>query len=155
MLTSRVSSKTKWQPRSMNLDSLTTAIAAIGAVIAALFGIYRASGGQVKPTEQAPAPTLPAMVNQYTNGLKNIENELQAAVRVLHDTKRTMETISSHQQKSVGELESINRMLGRIENNQANLNRTLETIKNHDETSVQILGQIREFVRVKGIHRSG
>lgn len=95
------------------------------------------------------------MVSQYTSGLKDIEEELQSAVKVLHDTKRTIETIGNHQQKSVGELESINRMLGRIENNQANLHRTLETIKNHDETAVQILGQIREFVKVRGMHRSG
>lgn len=27
----------------------------------------------------------------------------------------------------------------------------METIKNHDETTVEILGQIREFVRVRGM----
>jgi len=139
----------------MNLDALTATIAVIGAIITAIYGVYKAAIGQVKPTDPASPPTLPAMVSQYTNGLKDIENELQSAVRVLHDTKRTIENISSHQQRSVGELESINRMLGRIESNQTNLHRTLETIKNHDEASVQILGQIREFVKVKGMHRSG
>ncbi len=139
----------------MNLEAIATLVASVGAVIAAIFGVYRASGGHVKPTEQSSTPTLPSMVNQYTDGLKNIENELQSAVKVLHDTKRTIEDISNHQQKSVGELESINRMLGRIESNQANLHRTLEMIKNHEETAVQILGQIREFVKVRGMHRSG
>jgi ABC-type transporter Mla subunit MlaD len=139
----------------MNLDALTTAIAAFGAVIAALFGIYRASGGHVKPAEQSVAPSLPSMVSQFNGRIKDIEESIESLSRVLHDSKRTMETISGHQQKSVGELESMNRMLGRIENNQANLHRTLETIKSHDETAVQILGQIREFVRVRGMHRSG
>ena len=139
----------------MNLDALATTIAALGAVIAALFGIYRASGGHVKPTEATPAPSLPTMASQFTSRMKEIEAGIESLSRVLHDTKRTMETISGHNQRSVGELESINRMLGRIENNQANLHRTLETIKNHDETAVQILGQIREFVKVKGMHRSG
>ena len=95
------------------------------------------------------------MASQFTSRMKEIEAGIESLSRVLHDTKRTIENISSHHQRSVGELESINRMLGRIENNQANLHRTLETIKNHDETAVQILGQIREFVKVKGMHRSG
>jgi len=47
------------------------------------------------------------------------------------------------------------RIIPRRVENQANLHRTLETIKNHDETAVQILGQIREFVKVRGMHRSG
>ena len=139
----------------MNLDALTATIAVIGAIITAIYGVYKAAIGQVKPTDQSIAPTLPSMVGQYTSGLKDIEEALQSAVRVLHDRKRTVENISSHQQRSVGELESINRMLGRIENNQDHLHRALETIKNHDETAVQILGQIREFVKVRGMHRSG
>lgn len=31
----------KWQRGKMNVDALTTVIAAVGAVMAALFGIYR------------------------------------------------------------------------------------------------------------------
>jgi galactokinase len=136
----------KWQRGKMNVDALTTVIAAVGAVMAALFGIYRASGGQMKP-EQTQPTSLPAMVDQYLNRLKDIEEDVQAAVNVMHETKRVMETMSSYQSRSVGELEGLSRMMSRIENNQSNLYRTLEGIKSHEEVTVQILAQIREFVK--------
>lgn len=51
------------------------------------------------------------------------------------------------QKRSADELETLSRMMGRIESNQNSLHRTLEAMRGHEEISVQILAQIREHVK--------
>lgn len=137
----------------MNIEAITLAIASVGAVIVALFGVYRASSGaaKIEPTVTAGKDSSAQMLllmDQHITKIKSIEEEAKESVQVMHETKRLLEAMSNYSHRSVGQLENISRTMDRVEANQNKLQHTLETIKNNEEAVVHILGQIREFMRM-------
>lgn len=138
----------------MNVENIlanaVAVIASVGAVIAALFGIARASGGHLKNETQAAA-TIPAMVDQYLGQLKAMETAIQSAVETLRDIRKALEGTSHRQEAMVREMESMNRSISRIENAQSASAQLMANMRANEEMQVQILAQIREGI--KGLDR--
>ena len=136
----------------MNLEHITTAIAAVGAVIAAMFGIYRASGGHIKH-EPAKPTDVPSMVDAYLGRLKEIESGILSAVETLRDIRKALEGTGHRQESMVRELEAMNRTMSRVENAQSNSAQVIASMKHHEDVQVQILAQIREEIKSLGDRR--
>src|SRR5690554_3921907 len=119
----------------MNLEHITTAIAAVGAVIAAMFGIYRASGGHIKP-EAKPVTDVPSMVDAYLGRLREIEHGIEAAVETLKSIRKALEGTGHRQEAMVKELESMGRSISRVEAGQGTAAQHVAAMKHHHEMQV-------------------
>lgn len=136
---------------SKNLEATTLVVAAIGTVIVALAGVYRASSGALKPgtpNSTGISSEMLVLIDQHITRMKGIEEQAQESVRVMNETRRLLENMSGYDNRSVGQLEAIARTMDRVESNQNKTHNTLHMIKNHEEAVVEILGQIREFMKM-------
>lgn len=129
------------QKQEMLIEEITLLVSGIGALLMAFLGVYKAASGQVKPGGYS-SPTKGA--SSGLTGMRELKDCLSEVLRVLNEARRLLEVISNHQKVAVGDLESIERTMDRIESRQVEVHRVLNEIKRQDEAQVAILGQIRD-----------
>lgn len=136
-----------WRAVPMTPEAIATLIASFGAIIAALFGIYRASGGSGKAEARPSQNDLPNLVTRYLDLISEIDRKLSSAVNLLQDIRRALEGTAHRQERMVEELEAMERSMTRIENAQGAASQLLAANKHLEETKVSVLGQIRDDLK--------
>jgi chromosome segregation ATPase len=145
----------------MTVEGISALIAALGVIVATLYGIHKASSGTAKAVTQDSGSDLPSMVTRYLDMLSNIDKSLGVAVDLLRrsDTsreqdaevfkaiRRSLDGTNSRQENMVEALEKIERIMSRIEQGQGAAAHHVAAMKNHEEVAAGILAQIREAVK--------
>jgi chromosome segregation ATPase len=138
----------------MTPETIATLLASFGAIMAALFGIYKASsagGKSLSDDQPRPATSdLPNLVTRYLELLTEIGRNLATATATLHEIRRVMEGSSTRQDRMVSQVEQIGRSVERMEDMQSQTAQKMGAVASQADMQLQVMTQVREEVKNLG-----